>query len=305
MVVPLTSYRYRCFLKDLPMKTRKLGRTGYRTSIVAFGSFALLEASEKEAEATIEMVLERGINHFDVSPMYGRAEEHIGAWIKRNGKHFYLGCKTHERTKEKAWESINRSLEKLNVDKFDLFQFHGVDDIERLDILFGRDGAIDAVLKAMDQGMVLHTGITGHVPPVQNEALSRFDFDTVMFPLNRIHAAKITDWNDYRPLLETAKKKDAGVFAIKTIAKGNWNNPAPPHKYNTWYEPFDDKSDIEKSLWYALGRDITSAVSSGDMKLLPKIIDAAEKYTPLSEQEENDIIRESGQYKPLGRPEMP
>lgn len=287
------------------MKTRRLGKTDYSTSIVTFGSFALLKASEKEAEDTIGMVLERGINHFDVSPMYGRAEEHIGAWIKRNGKDFHLGCKTHERTKEKAWESINRSLEKLNLDTFDLFQFHGVDTIEALDALFGENGAIEAVLKAMDQGMILHTGITGHIPPVQNEALSRFDFDTVMFPLNRIHAAKRREWNDYGPLLETAKKKEAGVFVIKSIAKGNWNNPAPPHKYNTWYEPFDNASDIEKSLWYALNQDITSAVSSGDMTLLPKIIDAAEKYNPLSEKEEEEILRESGWYEPLRGPEMP
>ena len=287
------------------MKTRRLGKTGYSTSIVAFGSFALLEASEKEAEDTIGMVLERGVNHFDVSPMYGRAEEHIGVWIKRNGKNFHLGCKTHERTKEKAWESINRSLEKLNMDKFDLFQFHAVDNVETLDTLFRKNGAIEAVLKAMNQGMILHTGITGHVPPVQNEALSRFDFDTVMLPLNRIHAAKKTEWNDYGPLLETAKKKDVGVFAIKSIAKGNWDNPAPPHKYNTWYEPFDNETDIEKSLWYALNQDITSAVSSGDMKLLPRIIDAAENYTKLSEKEEKNILRASGQYEPLRGPGMP
>jgi predicted aldo/keto reductase-like oxidoreductase len=148
-------------------------------------------------------------------------------------------------------------------------------------------------------------GITGHVPPIQNEALSRFDFDTVMFPLNRIHAANRTDWNDYGPLLETAKEKDAGVFAIKTIAKGNWEIPAHPHPYNTWYEPFDNKSDIEKSLWYALNQDITSAVSSGDMKLLSKMIDAAEEYERLSEEEENDILAESEQYEPLRGPEMP
>ena len=287
------------------METRRLGRTGYLTSIVTFGSFALLEASEREAEATIEMVLERGINHFDVSPMYGRAEEHIGAWIKRNGKKFYLGCKTHERTKEKAWESINTSLEKLHLDRFDLFQFHAVDDIKTLDILFGTEGGIEAVLKAKDQGLIKHIGITGHVPKVQSEALSRFDFDTVMFPLNRIHAAKIRDWNDYKPLLETAKKRDAGMFAIKAIARGNWNNPESPHKYNTWYEPFDNRSDIEKSLWFALSQDISSAVSSGDMKLLPKIIDAAEKYKPVSEKEENDILRESAQYEPLRGPGMP
>jgi predicted aldo/keto reductase-like oxidoreductase len=111
--------------------------------------------------------------------------------------------------------------------------------------------------------------------------------------------------NDYRPLLETAKERDAGVLAIKTIAKGNLENPAPPHQYNTWYEPFDNKSDIEKSLWYALNQDITSSVSSGDMKLLPKMIDAAEEFQQLSEEEENDILRESEQYEPLRGPEMP
>jgi predicted aldo/keto reductase-like oxidoreductase len=153
--------------------------------------------------------------------------------------------------------------------------------------------------------MVKHTGITGHVPSTQNEAFSRFDFDTVMFPLNRIHAANVTGWNDYRPLLETAKKKDAGVFAIKAIAKGNWENSAPPHPYNTWYEPFDNRSDIERSLWYALNQDITSAVSSGDMTLLPKIIDAAETFRPLSEKEENDILRASDPYIPLRGPQMP
>ena len=287
------------------METRRLGKTGYSTSIITFGSFALLKATEKEAEATIEMVLERGINHFDVSPMYGRAEEHIGAWIKRNGKNFTLGCKTIERTKEKVWESINTSLEKLYLDRFDIFQFHAVDDIKTLDILFGTEGGIEAVLKAKDQGLIKHTGITGHVPAVQNEALSRFDFDTVMFPLNRIHAAKIKDWNDYRPLLETAKKRDTGVFAIKAIARGMWEDPESPHKYNTWYEPFDNRSDIEKSLWYTLNQEISSAVSSGDMKLLPIIIDAAEKYKHLSENEEDDILRESERHEPLRGPGMP
>jgi predicted aldo/keto reductase-like oxidoreductase len=126
-----------------------------------------------------------------------------------------------------------------------------------------------------------------------------------MFPLNRIHAAKIRDWNDYRPLLKTAKKRDTGVFAIKSIAKGKWKDPTLPHKYNTWYEPFEKESNIEKSLWYALNQDITSAVSSGDMKLLPKTIDAAEKYTNLSQKEENDILRESEQYEPLRGPAMP
>ena len=76
------------------METRRLGRTGHMSSIIAFESFSLLQANQEEADAALEMAMEAGINHIDVSPMYGQAETRIGSWVKRNGKKFFLGCKT-------------------------------------------------------------------------------------------------------------------------------------------------------------------------------------------------------------------
>ena len=287
------------------METRRLGKTGHMSSILIFGGFALFSVEQKQADAALETALEKGINHIDVSPIYGEAEARIGSWIGRNGKQFFLACKTHERSKSVAWENLQRSLETLKVDHFDLFQLHGVDDRDTLNTVLGPGGALEAVLDARDQGLVSYIGITGHQPATQKEALDRFDFYTVLFPLNRIHAAHLQDWNDFFPLLETARQKDVGVLAIKSIAKGTWDESvSTSHRYNTWYEPFDEASEIRKSLQYTLSQDITSAVMPGDLKLWPMVIDAAESFISLSEEEQKRVVSQAVRYQPLAGPRM-
>lgn len=285
------------------METRTLGKTGHKDSILIFGGFALFHATRKEADAALEMALEHGINHIDVSPIYGKAEARIGDWIGRHGKQFFIGCKTAERDKKGAREGLHRSLETLKIDRFDLFQFHGVDEPRVLDFILGPGGALEAVLEARQEGLIRYIGITGHRPPLQEQALRRFDFDTVMFPLNRVHAAHFNEWNDYRPLLAAARRKGAGVQVIKSVARGEWPGAAP-HRYNTWYEPFDDAAEIEKSLWFALSQDITAAVLPGDLKLWPAILDAAARFRPLTPEQQRDIVAQAAPYRPLAGPEM-
>src|SRR4030042_4025105 len=135
------------------MEKRRLGKTEHMSSILIFGSFALFRVRQKEADAALEMALENGINHIDVSPLYGDAEKHLGSWFKRNGKKFFLSCKTAERTKAGAWESLKRSLETLHVDQFDIFQLHGVDDIDVVNAALGPGGAMEAILEAKAQGL--------------------------------------------------------------------------------------------------------------------------------------------------------
>jgi predicted aldo/keto reductase-like oxidoreductase len=287
------------------MLKRRLGKTGHLSSIITFGAFALLQVKQKEADAAIEMALKAAINHIDVSPLYGQAEARLGSWFGRHGNSFFLACKTAERTRVGAWEGLKRSLETMKVDHFDLFQFHGVDNIKDLDTILGPGGALEAVLEAKKQGLVRFIGITGHHPPIYNEALQRFDFDTVLFPLNRVHAAHFTHWNDWRPLLQTARQKDVGVLAIKSVAKRIWQDPdKTQHKYQTWYEPFDQATEIEKGLRYTLSQEITSAVMPGDLKLWPKVIDAANRFQPLTQEEQRQVISEVTEYPPLFAPWM-
>ncbi|MFH1031208.1 MAG: aldo/keto reductase [Chloroflexota bacterium] len=279
------------------MEKRPLGKTGHKSSILTFAGAGLANATEAEAEAAIELAMSHGINHIDVSPVYGKAELRLGPWLEKNRKKVFLACKTRNRSKEKAWEGIKRSLETLKVDYFDLFQFHGVDDFETLYTVLGTEGALEAVLEAKQQGLVRNIGITGHRAFTHIEALKRFDFDTVLFPLNRGLAAHPNDFNDYITLLKIIRQKNVGTIVIKAVAKRPWEGIL--HAYQTPYEPFEEQSDIDKSLWFALSQDVTTCAMSGDYKLWPMIIDAAERFKPMTAEAQAKAVAEVMRYKPL------
>ena len=279
------------------MEKRKLGKTEHMSSVLTFGSAALWSVSEAEAEAAIELTISHGVNHFDVSPRYGQAEMRLGPWMENRHKEIFLACKTTERSKSRAWESIKQSLETLRVDYFDLYQFHGVNDVETLNVVLGAEGALEAVLEAREQGLVRHIGITGHRPFVHVEALHRFDFDTVLFPLNRVLVAHRNDYTDFTTLLALAEKKNVGTIAIKAFTKRPWE--AAMHMYRTWYEPFDERDEIDKSLWYALSQGITTAAMPADLSLWPPIIDSAERFRALDAEEQAAAVSEVRRYRPL------
>jgi len=267
------------------------------SSLVTFGGAALWRISQAEADTAIETAVAQGVNHFDVAPTYGQAEEHLGPWMEKHHNEVFLACKTGERSKAGAWESIKRSLEKLRVDHFDLFQFHGVYDLETLSAILSPVGALEAVLEEKQQGLTRYIGITGHRPFVYVGALKRFDFDTVLFPLNRVLAAHKNDYNDFASLLEITRQKDVGTIAIKTITKRPWTGDM--HWYQTWYEPFDTQADIDKSLWYALSQGITTAAMPSDLRLWPMIIDAAERFKPFDAQEQQEVVFQVRRYQPI------
>jgi aryl-alcohol dehydrogenase-like predicted oxidoreductase len=279
------------------MQYRRLGRTGHESSIISLGGAALWDITQDEADAAIQMAIERGVNHFDIAPRYGQAELRTGPAVEKHRKEIFLACKTTERSKIGAWESIKRSLDRLRTDYFDLYQLHMVSDAETLNVVMGPGGALEAIVEARDQGLVRYIGITGHRPYVQIEAINRFDFDTVLFPLNRILAAHPNDYNDFRFLVDTAHKKDIGTITIKAIAKQPWNPGV--RMYRTWYEPFTEQVDIDKSIWYTLSQEISTTVLPADLRLWPKVIDAAERFKPMEEKVQEIAISESKVYKPI------
>ena len=282
---------------ELVMEKRRLGRTQHMSSIITFGSAALWQVTQAQADTAIELAIEHGVNHFDVAPTYGQAEVRLGPWMEKHHKEIFLGCKTHERSKTKAWESIKRSLEMLRVDYFDLYQFHGVNDLETLNIILGVGGALEAVLEAREQGLVRYIGITGHRPFVQVEALNRFQFDTVQFPLNRVLAAHSNDYTEFTVLLDLARQKEVGTIGIKAFAKRPWQSTM--HMYRTWYEPFGEQTEIDKSLWYALSQGITTAAMPADLSLWPLAISSAERFKALGAGEQEEVVSQVRQYRPI------
>jgi aryl-alcohol dehydrogenase-like predicted oxidoreductase len=265
------------------MITRPLGRTGHRSAVLAFGGAAFwTEGDDAAPTAALEDALARGVNHVDVAPSYGAAEARLGPAIARHRDHLFLACKTRERRKRKAAEELQRSLERLRTDRFDLFQCHAVSDAFDLERLLGPGGALEAIADARAAGLVRFVGITGHHCAVLRDAIERFPFDTVMFPLNPIQAADPRPATDYRPLVAAALARGTGMIGIKATALGPWRTRAE-QTYTTWYRPSDDPADAALRLRFALTHPIATAVLPSDTRLWPALFDAAARFEPLDE----------------------
>jgi aryl-alcohol dehydrogenase-like predicted oxidoreductase len=280
------------------MKTRRLGRTGHESALAIFGSAAFYEISQADADDAMALVIDAGVNHIDVAPSYGLAEERLGPWMEKERNRFFLGCKTGERKKEEAAAEMRRSLERLQVDSFDLYQLHAVCTLEDLDQVTGPDGALEAIVEAREEGLTHFIGITGHgmeAPSVFLEALRRFDFDTVLFPLNFVVFANPAFRRNAKELLRQCQERDVGVMIIKSIAEGPWGEQ--PRARNTWYQPFEEPEMIQRAVNFVLSQDVTGLITAGDTMLLPKVLAACEHFTPMSEGDQETLVAEGGSYE--------
>lgn len=280
------------------MEKRTLGRTGHKSTLITLGgAIFIYPISDAEEDAFIRLALDHGVNHIDVAPTYGDAETRLGKWVKEYRGNLFLACKTSKRTKKEALEELSRSLKRLQTDFFDLYQLHGLDDPEELRIALGEDGAVRAILEAKEQGLVKYIGITSHNPENILRALKGFDFDTILLPVNYVLRAHPEPKNDYQPVLSIAKEKNLGVIAMKSIAKGPW--PTDERTFNTWYQPFHTQREVDEALWFTLSQHVATAASSSDIRIAKMMIDAAERYTPMKEEEQQKLLLKASTYRPL------
>ena len=282
------------------METRLLGRTGHKSSLAIFGAAALWEVTQPAADAALDLALSRGVNHIDVAPSYGQAEARLAPWLERNRDSVFLACKTMERERKGAWDELHRSLRRLGARSFDLYQAHAIREMEELDQILAPGGAMEAFLEARERGLVRHLGITGHgyrAPAVHAAALERFDFETVMTPLNFVQWADPAFRAAAERLLTIAAEKAVGVLVIKAFTRAPWGDR--PHKYTTWYEPFGDDEAIEGCLRFVLAKPVAALTTPGDLRLLPAVLQAAERFRPLSETESEALVASAKAYAPL------
>jgi aryl-alcohol dehydrogenase-like predicted oxidoreductase len=169
------------------IRKQTFGRTGHESTVTIFGAAALGNVTQSVADATLEVLLQYGINHIDTAASYGDAELRIGPWMAKHRNDFFLATKTGERTYAKAKEQIHRSLERMRTDKIDLIQLHNLVHPDDWDVAMGDGGALEAAVEAREQGLVRFIGVTGHglaVAAMHRRSLLAFDFDTVLLPYN-------------------------------------------------------------------------------------------------------------------------
>ena len=276
------------------------GRTGHISSRTLFGAAAFWNVTQAEAEATLDMLLERGVNHIDTAASYGDSELRLGPWLKHHRDQFFLATKTEERTQQGARESLYRSLDRLQTDHIDLFQIHNVGDPREWEAALGPDGALEAFVGAKAQGLTRFIGITGHgleIAALHRRALERFDFDSVLLPYSYIMLQNPRYAADVNALLAVCAERRVAVQAIKSITRAPWHDR--PHTRTTWYEPLEDQTALDHAVHWVLGNPIVFLNTAGDTHILPKVLDAAERFTERPSDQEMDEILAEQSMEPL------
>jgi len=273
------------------LKHGVLGRTGYKVSTLTIGGCGPgIATSTEEAIGAFEHAVKNGVNMVDIAPSYGNAEVRLGPLISRHRDELILSEKTLKRNKEDALAELQQSLRRLGTKHFDIYQFHAVDTVKELDQIFHKNGAMEAFLEAKNQNLIRHIGITAHRDMrVVLKALERFDFDTVLIPINAGSLIYPAPENDFRPVLKAATARDIEVIAIKAIARGRWTTSS--RRYQTWYEPLDKQEDIDRALWFTLSQEgVATCPLACDVRLWPKIISAAKRFKRLDEHEQKQAL---------------
>jgi aryl-alcohol dehydrogenase-like predicted oxidoreductase len=252
---------------------RTLGRTGAQVLPVSLGGEGILRTTGRAPEA-VPVILEAlrlGVRYCDTAPAYQQSQDYYGAAFREAGPEaragVFLASKTHERTRDRALRLLDDSLRRLATDWLDLWQMHDLRELDELDVLFGKGGAIEAAAQAKADGRIRHIGLTGHHDPrVLLEAMSRFAFDSVLVAVNPADPRR----SPFVPtVVAEARRQGMGVVGMKVMAAGRLLKDAQP----------------EELIRYTATLTDTAIIGCSSVREVQQNLAAARAFTPMAEPE--------------------
>jgi aryl-alcohol dehydrogenase-like predicted oxidoreductase len=272
-----------------PIARRALGKTGEQLSIIGFGGIVVMDEDPGAAANIVAEAVDRGINYFDVAPSYGNAQERLGSALAPYRNKSFLACKTDGRLKDDSRADLEQSLKLLKTDHIDLYQFHALTKMTDLDKVLGPGGAIETMEAAKKEGKIRFIGFSVHSVETALAAIDRYNFDTVLFPVNWVLFSQA---NFGPQILKRAQEKKMGILALKGMARTVWpadqrhNHPEP----KCWYQPARFPDEASLGLRWTLGHPITAAIPPGDERYFRLAMDVAQNYKPLEAAEEEALL---------------
>ena len=263
---------------------RPLGRTGHVAGLFSLGGQASIEQADKHdvSIAIINRAIDLGVNYIDTAAAYGRprdatrqrweldgiSQTFVGEVMATRRKEVFLASKTDDRTRDGSLRLLEQSLKLLKTDHLDLWQLHNIARDEQLDEIFGKDGAIEALIKARDQKMVRFLGITGHFDPaVLARGIERFDFDTILMALNAADTHRLSFQQELLPL---ANKKKMGIIGMKIPARDRLFKPGAV-------------TTMKDAMSYVLTLPVTTVIiGCKTVEQLEENVAIAKSFSPLS-----------------------
>lgn len=278
------------------MEKRAYGNTGERLSIIGFGGIVVTQTEPAQAGRLVAEAVDRGVNYFDVAPTYGNAEERLGPALAPYRKDVFLACKTTQRTAQGAEGELHNSLKMLRTDHFDLYQMHAVNTPEDFAQVTGPGGALETFVAAREKGLVRYLGFSSHSVETALRLLEYFRFDSILFPIN---------WTEYLQagfgpqVVARAVEKRTARLALKALAHGKFPEGREKVYKKCWYEPIADPELASMALRFSLSQPITAALPPGEAELFRMALEIAEKFTPITEEEIEELRRRSAEATPF------
>jgi aryl-alcohol dehydrogenase-like predicted oxidoreductase len=278
---------------------RRVYRDGVQISVIGFGGIVVMGHEPPEAARLVSKAIDSGVNYFDVAPSYGdgEAEIKLGNALAPYRKNVFLACKTTRRDAKGAREELERSLERLHTDHFDLYQFHAVTTMKDVDEILAPGGAAETFTRARKEGKVRYLGASAHSPAAAIALMDRFPLDSILFPVNFV----CWEQGSFGPqILEHAKKKGVTRLALKAMAHTKWPEGAKHPEYpNCWYQPVDTPDLARKAVRFTLSQEVTAAIPPGHERLFQMALDAARGFKPLSKSEQAELLASTKGTAPI------
>lgn len=273
---------------------RKLGKTGFEVFPVVYGGIVSSRDGQAASDNYVAWALDRGINYFDVAPSYGDAQEKLGISLKPFRKENYLACKTTQRSREGAEKEFEESLRLLHTDYFDLYQLHSLTTAEDVDKAFAAGGVMEMIEKEKRRGRIRRVGFSAHSQIQALRAMSMYDFDTVMFPINW-QMDMLAQWGS--GVAKDARQRGMGVIALKGLVHRKWLNEEERKSYpKSWVKPIDVSNQAMgiAALKYTFKTGADVIVPPGDFRNFAFCVDHIEEIVnkPLTTKEKKLLEHE-------------
>jgi len=281
---------------------RPYGTHGDQLSVIGMGGIVIQDKEQDQANRMVAEFVERGVNYFDVAPAYGKgmAEKRLGPALEPYRKESFLACKSGRRDAAGAVEELHTSFERLRTDYFDLYQLHGITEVEKdVDAAFAPGGVMELVDAMRRDGRARHVGFSAHATEAALAAMDRYDFDSILVPINYASWLK----GDFGPaIVETARSKGLTILALKAMARHRWPENDPLRKVygKTWYRPIDDPHEAALALKFTLSQPVAAAVMPGEEAPFRLGMDLAPKLElPITDAEMDELRELAGAGQPV------
>lgn len=267
------------------MKKMVLGKTGIECVRLGFGGIPIQRVSETQAVEVVLYALEKGIDFIDTSRVYTTSETRIGKALKQTSKKVAVATKSFQRSEDGIRKDVETSLKQLQLEYIDLYQCHGISTEEEYRLITAPGGAFSGLMKAKEQGLIGHIGITGHSLDVLEKIVDDGLFETIMICFSFLEPAA------GEKVIPKAIEKQVGIIAMKPFSGGVIEAPEAALKWVLSYPDILVLAGVEEKKLI----DQNWKIFQGDYGMKAEEIQAIER---ISKEFENKFCRRCDYCQP-------